>query len=1274
MKLFYYKSKVKVSAKRYIGCLFLILAMAQTAIAQSFPVSITPVISSPYSPYLSDYTEPGTQKLTVSIVLKDANITEYRCKLRLTIEGAGITIRTSQSFMPQAISITAGINILYGEELAEYFDPANLDFAGISRGDYIKGAKLPDGIYRFSFEVLDYNRGTVVSNKGGAVAWIILNDPPLLNLPRNDTKVRILDPANLAFTWTPRHSGSPNAAFTTEYVFKLVEIWPASRNPYDAVLSQPPVYEVTTSATQIIYGPAEPALIPGRKYAWQVQAKDIEDKDLFKNQGKSEVYTFQFGDPLGIPENLRQDHGISNASVLILRWQPASDGAAPEQYRLRYRKKGTESRGIWYEEVTDQLWVKITSLQPETEYEIQIRAEAKPQYSNYSPPAYFRTEKQGTAKYECGKEDTYKPSGNTNPLMALVAGDTISMRGFTIRVDEVKGGNGNYSGKGWMQVPWFNLAWVHISFSGPVNELHEMYGGSVESIYTPGGKAEQLIEKAHHIGEKPVAQTKPTDSKAIAVAPDYTIPGTVDTVYIEDGKIVVVDTDSNKSTFEQKKDDKTGKVKGTVIADAEGNNYTVGEDGKITKRAGGSTAGASPAVASVSSDEDAFMQEIIQFYLDEITAYLTANPQYDKGPYYSDEVVKVLEDLPTCLQTRADDIAYIKRYLKHLQDDQNDRTYFVNLVRKSVAAFGESLIKIIEARNKPGNSNKKLRDLLPVDDWKLLTNGMCEYLVTPAQEYHITTSVEHTFKTEGDCFTRALKRGMEVKTSFDMAAYAALIETGLCLTEKDNCAGADYWSQFSCGVANGLVQELDVVAMGEGAAILLITQVKNRYNCLVAGDLINVVVQQQTMEQAVHAYSKCVLGFNMTLDEWKKLYSTVAKYAATNWQDPYLHGQATVFVASLVIPVTKLSKVKLLGKLKINPDFANNVDDFAKLSEAAGDSKKLEKLTDELTIVTEAGELLYAKLGVRQTINLTAFTAKSSDDFIDVVVHFSNGKFKAIVEESGSFIEKSIEIEQLAKTLNQLPGNTSIRLLSCNDIATAQKLSKQIPAKTLYASDGWVDLYADGTIQSQSKFQKIVNGKTLLPEVAMDGASSSGNKKIRLGDEPLANSSGVVLGSIAKNGNKIEYTNPAGKLLKWSEQGIKDIDNAISTTKNLDPLESNNIGRIVEGKVGEYVKSKKQLTGFGQKIEPNITDLDISTLDEIIEVKASFSSVKEEQFAKLLDRNLSNFCNPYQKQVILYIDKPLGEATQAQTNMINRIKSQGVTVVYSLDELGGILK
>jgi hypothetical protein len=566
---------------KYLLVVFTVLA-AQKIIAQSFPVSITPTISSPYSPYLSDYTEPGSQKLAVNILLKDGRITDYRCKLRLTIEGVGITIRTRQSFIPQPISLMGGApSLLYGEDLAEYFDPANLDFAGISKGGYMKGAKLPEGIYRFSFEVLDYNRGTTVSNKGTATAWIILNDPPMLTLPRKDTKVSIVDPANIVFNWTARHTGSPNSAFTTEYIFRLVEIWPAGRNPNDAFLSQQPLYEVTTNFTQLVYGPAEPALIAGRKYAWQIQAKDTEDKDLFKNAGKSEVYTFQFGDAIGVPNNFRQDGG--NASVINLRWEPAPDGAIPQQYRVRYRRKG-DTRGVWYENVTPQLWVPIPDLQRDTEYEMQVRAESKPQYSEYSPLQTLRTDAKDNVKYTCGAKEVINPVTNKNLLLTLAAGDVVTIRNFKLLITQVTGSGGIYTGTGWLKINWFNGAGIKVTFSGPVNTDYELMG-PVESVYNQGSPGAQAIDDANNIGKDTDQYFKGKENAT--VTPDYTVSGTIDSIYVKgDGKIIVIDTEGNESSYDQKVDKKSGKVKDTTIADATGSAYTVNQDGTVSKKAG----------------------------------------------------------------------------------------------------------------------------------------------------------------------------------------------------------------------------------------------------------------------------------------------------------------------------------------------------------------------------------------------------------------------------------------------------------------------------------------------------------------------------------------------------------------------------------------------------------------------------------------------------------------------------------------------------------------
>ena len=256
------------------------MAISLSCKAQVFPVQANVSLTPPYSPYLSDYTAPGSQRLIIQLTPNDITTSDHPIKLRVTIEGVGITIRTKQNFVPQPLTLYGGGSptILYGDDILVYFNPNNLEFAGYSKAEFLKTAKIPEGIYRFSVEVFSYNRNVQLSNKGTTMAWIILNDPPLLNLPRKDTKIKILDPTSIPFTWTPRHTGSPNSAFSTEYVFRLVEIWPENRNPNDAFLTQRPLHEETTTQTQFVYGLEHPALIPGRKYAWSVQARDVDGK------------------------------------------------------------------------------------------------------------------------------------------------------------------------------------------------------------------------------------------------------------------------------------------------------------------------------------------------------------------------------------------------------------------------------------------------------------------------------------------------------------------------------------------------------------------------------------------------------------------------------------------------------------------------------------------------------------------------------------------------------------------------------------------------------------------------------------------------------------------------------------------------------------------------------------------------------------------------------------------------------------------------------------
>lgn len=551
--------------------------------SQNYPVSSVVFIQPPYSVYLNDY---ASDKLRVNLLLKDLNLPEFQCKLRLTIEGVGVTVRTRQSYIPRPITFPSGGTplLLTGDDLAEYLNPANLEFQGLSRSQYERGARLPDGVYRFSIEVLEYNRGTVVSNKGTAMLWAVLNDPPILMLPRNNEKIRITDPANIVFTWTPRHTGSPNSAFTAEYNFRMVELWD-DRNPFNALQSQPPLYEVTTTFPQIVYGAAEPALIPGRRYAWMVQVRDANGLDLFKNQGQTEVFVFQFGDLLGVPENLHLQS--TGTTAMTVRWEQSLMGAEPVNYLVRYRPLKSRSHEAWYETTSTDQWKSIAYLQPDTEYEVQVRAQQTGQISDFHPVRVFKTKPQGADQFVCKDNVPLPPIPDaTQHPFRLSINDTIRAGGYDILVREVNPGRGGntYTGRGVAIIPYFNSARVFVTFEDitvnqqfwytGVGKIRTVWNANSDFLYkvekplTPGDTS-RTGESIPWAGEVPVIISE-TDS-LILIEGAAIVSVTKDS----DGNIVVETSDGSKQTLE----------KGTSysVADQTGNGYVIDRQGNISK-------------------------------------------------------------------------------------------------------------------------------------------------------------------------------------------------------------------------------------------------------------------------------------------------------------------------------------------------------------------------------------------------------------------------------------------------------------------------------------------------------------------------------------------------------------------------------------------------------------------------------------------------------------------------------------------------------------------
>ena len=474
--------------------LLLFSLLCGKALGQSYPVQAGLFLQPPYSVYLSDYTAAGSNRLSLNLLLTDISRDDLQVRLRFSLEGmgTGFQLRTKSHYLPAPLTLQANVPLrLSADELAGYLAPENLQvLSGDSRA-FLSTGKLPEDVYRICVEVFEYNRSEKVSNAGCAMAWVTLNNPPLLNFPAQAEKIRATEPQSLQFNWTPLHTGSPNSAFSTEYEFTLVELWPETVNPNQAILSTIPIYQTTTSMTSLYYGPGEPPLVPGRSYAWRVRAKSIvgvEEMALFKNGGYSEVYSFTWGDACNAPAALEvKPYGTTRLQVLF-QVDPLQT-----EFKISYRplqEKGEE--GSWYSETTYLQDHIIGGLAPETSYEVKVQSLCGSISGAESAVVVGQTDINRYGEFACGASPAEFELDNTTPLPNLQRGDYIQAGDLEVRIDSVSGSSGSFSGSGIAAMPFLNLINVRVHFENiKVNTDYRMYAGNILTVWNPHSKMVQ---------------------------------------------------------------------------------------------------------------------------------------------------------------------------------------------------------------------------------------------------------------------------------------------------------------------------------------------------------------------------------------------------------------------------------------------------------------------------------------------------------------------------------------------------------------------------------------------------------------------------------------------------------------------------------------------------------------------------------------------------------------------------------------------------------------
>lgn len=276
--------------------LILLFVLQGTLVFAQSPLIVNMQVLPPYSPVIADYL---TFDATSVITITNTSNSSYDVKLAVHIEGDnGIEAFTNPGFLPsQAITVAPfATRTIYGSELQSYND-VGYTVIGADAQNIIVSGVVPDGFYTICIQALDYLTDAPLSSpepSGCIPIYIQYLDAPFLISPICGDSITQTFPQTIIFNWiTP-----PGAPLTTQYRFKLIEVIPNNRNPYDAMAASttPVFYETTTNMPLLVYGPGQPPLEVGQTYAWQVTAFNPTVATYFQNEGKSEVCAFNYKD------------------------------------------------------------------------------------------------------------------------------------------------------------------------------------------------------------------------------------------------------------------------------------------------------------------------------------------------------------------------------------------------------------------------------------------------------------------------------------------------------------------------------------------------------------------------------------------------------------------------------------------------------------------------------------------------------------------------------------------------------------------------------------------------------------------------------------------------------------------------------------------------------------------------------------------------------------------------------------------------------------------
>ena len=256
-------------------CLSALQARAQTWNA-TLNLNPTP------SPYISDWENNPTAVGQATIMNNGSSGRDVVLFVTLFKSDAGLLVEAES---PTLFIGAMETRVLNNTDYIE-FSSANYRNTGIKNRAFRTG-RLPAGSYTGCIQVRTPG-GANLSSRVCQDFEIVYPDPPQLIYPDNGAEVTSEFPT---FQWIPVNVPADYDVF---YTMKLVEIL-EGQAPLRALDANVPVLERSDIGTSTFNYPLDAfALEEGGNYAWQIQALDQFGLAPASNQGRSEIFTFQY--------------------------------------------------------------------------------------------------------------------------------------------------------------------------------------------------------------------------------------------------------------------------------------------------------------------------------------------------------------------------------------------------------------------------------------------------------------------------------------------------------------------------------------------------------------------------------------------------------------------------------------------------------------------------------------------------------------------------------------------------------------------------------------------------------------------------------------------------------------------------------------------------------------------------------------------------------------------------------------------------------------------